>query len=290
MSKRAVDRSHAALRGAPPLPFHQFAGPFHGKAGRFTRFPSTFELGGDWTIACKASPWFEQACRGGNRRWVVGQVEHDGVHGLDKLLNVVHRVFDEPGEMMVGRERWPTFLRSFEVFKANLGVLLTRFHGDVNALVAKHTSDVEGQTRTSDTGFEDGIARSQTEAGEEEPRVLASDGLCSSHHAPSELRNPWSEPLQFFLPDHHVLTNVDFAEDFCCIEDTKTFDLLRLIQNGNDVGFPVAFAKNCPCIGHAPARPGEVLRFSFLIKPRTSGAPRLAGESQKRVFHIPSKA
>jgi len=42
-----------------------------------------------------------------------------------------------------------------------------------------------------------------------------------------------------------LLTNVDLTEDFGSIEYTKTFDLLRLIQNGNDVGFPVAFAQNC---------------------------------------------
>ncbi len=197
---------------------------------------------------------------------MVGQVEHDGIHGLDKLLNVAHRVFDKPGEVMVGRERWPALLRSFEVFKANLGVLLTRFHGDVNALVAKHTSDVEGQTRTSDTGFEDGIARPQAEASEEEPGVFASDGLCSSHHAPGEFGNAWGKPLQFFLPYHHVLTDLNISQDFGCVEHTKTLDLLWLIQNGDDVGFPVAFAKNCPCIGHAPAKPGEVLRFSFLFR------------------------
>jgi len=266
VSKRAVDRSHTAFRGKPPLSLHQFTGPFHVESRFFTCFPSTFELGADRTIACKTAARFEQACRGGNGWRVVGQVQDDSVHGIGKLFNVVHRVFDEPGEVMMRRERWPTLLRPLKVFKANFGMLLARFHGDVNALVAKNTSDVEGQTCTSDTGFEDGIARSQTEASEEEPSILASDGLCSSHHAPSEFRDSRGKPLQFFLPDHHVLTNVDLTEDFGSIEDTKTFDLLRLIQNGNDVGFPVAFAQNCPCIGHALAKPGEVLRFSFLFR------------------------
>lgn len=116
----------------------------------------------------------------------------------------------------------------------------------MDACFTQDTLHMERKTGATDARFKNHVARSKAKFGYEKTRILASNGLGSTHHASAQFRKPRRHTEDLFLPDGDATTNGDFVENLEGIENAKTLDFLLFILQFNDVGFAVIFNQHGP--------------------------------------------
>ena len=128
-------------------------------------------------------------------------------------------------------------------------MLTSRLDGHVSAFGAEDTLNVHREATASNAGFQDAVARTEAEFGDEKARIFAADGLGTARHAATQLREAGRDALEFLLSDFHALADGDIGQCLMRIEDAQSFDFDLLVNQFNDVGFAVLLDQDGPITG-----------------------------------------
>ena len=177
---------------------------------------------------------------------MVGEVKDDGVKPFDEFACLCSPLFKRAFEVVMYGMLTPRCAGTTQVFQRNISMLCTGFDGHMDAVFSEDTLDVQRKSTASNPRFKHRIVGAETEFGQEKTSVLTPNGLGSSNHAFAQFRKTNRHPLQFLLPDNDGLADGDGMKCLVRIKHAEALDLLLLVDQFNNVGFPVFLNEDGP--------------------------------------------